>query len=50
VHHSQLPVNYQEKDPRNYQGMPPYMLSSIIPSRKPSHAVNIFVNLYIDPQ
>ena len=47
VHHSELPVNYQEKDPRNYQGMPPCMLSSIIPAGKPSHVVaplNIFNN------
>jgi len=47
VHHSQLPVNFQEKDPRNYQGMPPCMLSSIIPAGKPSHVVaplNIFNN------
>ena len=45
VHHSQLPVNYQEKDPRNYQGMPPCMLTSIIPAGKPSHVVaplNVF--------
>jgi len=45
VNHSQLPVNYQEKDPRNYQGMPPCMLSSIIPAGKPSHVLaplNIF--------
>ena len=47
VHHSQLPVNSQEKDPRNYHGMPPCMLSSIIPAGKPSHVVaplNIFNN------
>jgi hypothetical protein len=47
VHHSQLPLNYQEKDPRNYQGMPPCMLSSIIPAGKPSHVIaplNIFNN------
>jgi len=47
VHHSQMPVNYQEKDPRNYQGMPPCMLSSIIPAGKPSHVLaplNIFNN------
>ena len=52
VHHSQIPVNYQEKDPRNYQGMPPCMLTSIIPAGKPSHVVaplNIFGN-NIDPQ
>jgi hypothetical protein len=51
VHHSQLPVNYQEKDPRNYQGMPPCMLSSIIPAGKPSHVVaplNIFANEYTE--
>ena len=45
VNHSQLPVNYQEKDPRNYQGMPPCMLFSIIPAVKPSHVLaplNIF--------
>ena len=47
VHHSQMPVTSQEKDPRNYQGMPPCMLSSIIPAGKPSHVVaplNIFNN------
>ncbi len=51
VHHSQLPVNYQEKDPRNYQGMPPCMLSSIIPAGKPSHVLaplNIFANEYTE--
>ena len=45
VNHSQLPVDYKEKDPRNYQGMPPCMLSSIIPAGKPSHVLaplNIF--------
>ena len=45
VNHSQLPVDYKEKDPKNYQGMPPCMLSSIIPAGKPSHLVaplNIF--------
>ena len=49
VHHSQLPINYQDKDPRNYQGMPPCMLSSIIPAGKPSHLLaplNIFANEY----
>ena len=49
VHHSQMPVNYQEKDPRNYQGMPPCLLSSIIPAGKPSHVLaplNIFANEY----
>ena len=47
VNHSQLPVNDKEKDPRNYQGMPPCMLSSIIPAGKPSHVLaplNIFNN------
>ena len=47
VHHSQKPVTSQEKDPRNYQGMPPCMMSSIIPAGKPSHIVaplNIFAN------
>ena len=39
VNHSQLPVSYQEKDPRNYQGLPPCMLSSIIPAGKPSHVL-----------
>jgi hypothetical protein len=51
VNHSQLPVNYQEKDPRNYQGMPPCMLSSIIPAGKPSHVLgplNIFANEYTE--
>jgi len=45
VHHSQMPVISQEKDPRNYQGMPPCMMASIIPAGKPSHIVaplNIF--------
>ena len=49
VHHSQLPINYQDKDPRNYQGMPPCMLSSIIPAGKPSHLLaplNIFASEY----
>ena len=47
VHHSQIPVTNQEKDPRNYQGMPPCMLSSIVPAGKPSHVLaplNIFAN------
>ena len=47
INHSQLPVNYQDKDPKNYQGMPPCMLSSIIPAGKPSHVLaplNIFAN------
>ena len=47
VHHSQMPVTSQEKDPRNYQGMPPCTLSSIIPAGKPSHVLaplNIFNN------
>ena len=47
VHHSQKPVTSQEKDPRNYQGMPPCMMASIIPAGKPSHIVaplNIFDN------
>ena len=47
VHHSQMPVTSQEKDPRNYQGMPPCMMASIIPAGKPSHVVaplNIFEN------
>ena len=45
VHHSQMPVTSQEKDPKNYQGMPPCMMASIIPAGKPSHIVaplNIF--------
>ena len=45
VHHSQMPVTSQEKDPRNYQGMPPCMMASVIPAGKPSHIVaplNIF--------
>ena len=47
VHHSQMPVTSQEKDPRNYQGMPPCMMASITPAGKPSHIVaplNIFAN------
>ena len=47
INHSQLPVNYQDKDPKNYQGMPPCMLSSIIPAGKPNHVrppLNIFAN------
>jgi len=51
VHHSQQPVNYQDKDPKNYQGMPPCMLQSIIPAGKPSHVVaplNIFANEYTE--
>ena len=47
VQHSQLPINVQEKDPRNYQGMPLCMLSSIIPAGKPSHVLaplNLFSN------
>ena len=47
VHHSQMPVTYQEKDPRNYQGMPPCMMANITPAGKPSHIVaplNIFAN------
>ena len=47
VQHSQLPINVQEKDPRNYQGMPPCMLTSIIPAGKPSHVLaplNLFSN------
>ena len=47
VHHSQMPVTSQEKDPRNYQGMPPCMMASIIPAGKPSHTLaplNIFAN------
>ena len=47
VHHSQKPVTSQEKDPRNYQGMPPCMMANIIPAGKPSHIVaplNIFDN------
>ena len=39
VHHSQMPVTSQEKDPRNYQGMPPCMMASIIPAGKPSHTL-----------
>jgi hypothetical protein len=51
INHSQLPFNLEEKDPRNYQGMPPCMLSSIIPAGKPSHVLaplNIFANEYTD--
>ena len=51
VNHSQLPINYEDKDPRNYQGMPPCMLSSIIPAGKPSHLLaplNIFANEYTE--
>jgi hypothetical protein len=47
VHHSQMPITYQEKDPRNYQGMPPCMMANITPAGKPSHIVaplNIFAN------
>ena len=47
VNHSQLPINIQERDPKNYQGMPPCMLSNVIPAGKPSHVVaplNIFAN------
>ena len=47
VHHSQMPVTSQEKDPRNYQGMPPCMMAFIIPAGKPSHTLaplNIFAN------
>ena len=47
INHSQLPFNSQEKDPRNYQGMPPCMLAPIIPAGKPSHVLaplNIFSN------
>ena len=45
LHHSQLPFNQQEKNPRNYQGMPSCMMDSVIPAGKPSHLVaplNIF--------
>ena len=51
INHSQMPVNYQDKDPKNYQGMPPCMLSSIIPAGKPSHVLaplNIFANEYTE--
>ena len=51
VNHFQLPINYQDRDPRNYQGMPPCMLSSIIPAGKPNHfdePLNIFANEYTD--
>ena len=47
VHHSQVPVTSQEKDPRNYQGMPPCMMQSIQPAGKPSHILaplNIFAD------
>ena len=47
VNHSQLPFNYQDRDPKNYQGMPPCMLASIIPAGKRSHVgdpLNIFGN------
>ena len=49
VQHSQMPVTSQEKDPRNYQGMPPCMMASIIPAGKPSHIVaplNIFERVH----
>ena len=51
VNHFQLPINYQDRNPRNYQGMPPCMLSSIIPAGKPNHfdePLNIFANEYTD--
>ena len=51
VNHSKLPINYQDRDPRNYKGMPPCMLSSIIPAGKPSQVdkpLNIFENEYSD--
>ena len=47
VHHSKMPVTSDEKDPRNYQGMPPCMMDEITPAGKPSHIVaplNIFAN------
>ena len=47
VHHSKMPVTSDEKDPRNYQGMPPCMMAEVIPAGKPSHIVaplNIFAN------
>ena len=47
VHHSKMPVTSDEKDPRNYQGMPPCMMAEITPAGKPSHIVaplNIFAN------
>ena len=47
VHHSKMPVTSDEKDPRNYQGMPPCMMTEITPAGKPSHIVaplNIFAN------
>ena len=47
VHHSKIPVTSDEKDPRNYQGMPPCMMAEITPAGKPSHIVaplNIFAN------
>ena len=45
VHHFQQPDFYQDKDPKNYQGMPPCMLASIVPAGKPSSVLkplNIF--------
>ena len=47
LHHSKMPVTSDEKDPRNYQGMPPCMMAEITPAGKPSHIVaplNIFAN------
>ena len=47
VHHSKMPITSDEKDPRNYQGMPPCMMAEITPAGKPSHIVaplNIFAN------
>ena len=47
VHHSKMLVTSDEKDPRNYQGMPPCMMAEITPAGKPSHIVaplNIFAN------
>ena len=47
VHHSKMPVTSDEKDPRNYQGMPLCMMAEITPAGKPSHIVaplNIFAN------
>ena len=47
VHHTKKPISSEEKDPRNYQGMPPCMMASITPAGKPSHIVaplNIFDN------
>lgn len=38
-HHSQIPLNCQERDPRYYQGMPPCMMDYVIPAGVPSSVV-----------